>query len=147
MDIESVEAKKNGAAEFAPRPIETLGEAFVDGCFIEPVDDPFDRDSLTLMLFDGKSLEIAPRVEHRGRVYVVREVDPSIVRELYLPTEMHPNDSMPQLFADLVQLIQRFTGLPDNLARLVARIPLSTWVMDGLPAAPSVISLGQIVAS
>jgi hypothetical protein len=142
MEIESVEVQKKNDGEFIPRPIETLVEVFADGYFIEPVRDPVDQDRLALMLFNGTSTEIAPRVEHRGRVYVPRDVGPSVVRELYLPTEIHPNVSVPQLFADLVQLFQRFTGLPDNLARLVARIPLSTWVMDAQPAALSVIVVG-----
>lgn len=142
MDIESVEAKKDGAGEFATRQIETLGKVFADGCFIEPVHNAIDHDSLALMLFNGTSAEIAQRVEHRGGVYVAREVDPSILRELYLTTKIQPMDSVPQLFADLVQLIHRFTGLRDKSARLVARVVLSTWVADARSAAPSVMFVG-----
>ena len=36
METESAEAKKENAAEFSPKQIETLGKAFADGCFIEP---------------------------------------------------------------------------------------------------------------
>jgi hypothetical protein len=124
------------------KPIETLGAVFSDGCFIEPVHDPADQDALQLMLFDGETVQIAPRVEHRGRVYVARDVAPSIVRELHLPTEIHADGSVAQLFSDLVRLIQRLMGLPDNLAKLVARIPLSTWVMDARTAAPSIMFVG-----
>ncbi len=124
------------------KPMETLGEVFPDGLFLEVVLDPADHDVLQLMFFDGETVRIAPRVEHRGRVYVARDVAPSIVRELYLPTEVQPIDSVLQLFACLVQLIQRFTALPDNSARLVARILLATWVVDAIPSAPSVLLVG-----
>jgi hypothetical protein len=124
------------------KPIETLGVAFSDGYFIEPVHDPANQDALQLMLFDGETVQIASRVEHLGRTYVARDVAPSILRELHLPTEIHADGSVTQLAEDLFQLIQRFTGLPDNVARLAARIPLSTWVMGALPAAPTVVLLG-----
>jgi hypothetical protein len=142
MEIKSVEVQMTNGYKFNPRPIKTLGEVFADGHFIEPVRDPVDQDRLALMLFNGASAEIAARVEHRGGVYEPRDVAPSIVRELHLPTEIHADGSEAQLVEDLAQLIQRFTGLPENSARLAARIPISTWVMDALPAAPTVLLLG-----
>jgi hypothetical protein len=142
METEIAEGRKDNGAEITRRPIETLGEVFADGHFIEPVHNPIDRDRLALMLFNGTSIEIAPCVGHGGRIYVARDVAPSIIRELHLPTEIHADGSVAQLLADLVQVIQRFSGLPDNLAKLVGRIPLSTWVMDALPTAPSVVLLG-----
>jgi hypothetical protein len=142
MEIESVEVQKKNEAEFILRPTETLGEVFADGYFIEPVRDPVDRDRLALMLFNGTSIEIAARVEHRGRAYIARDVAPSIVRELHLPAGIHADGSVAHLLEDMVQLFQRFAGMPDNFARLAARIPFSTWLMDALPAAPSVVLLG-----
>jgi hypothetical protein len=142
MEVKSVGVQNSNSCEFTPRPIMTLGEVFADGYFIEPVRDPVDQEKLALMLFNGTSTEIAQRVEHMGRGYAARAVAPSIVRELYLPTEVQPIDSVLQLFTCLVQLIQRFTGLPDNSARLVARIVLATWVVGAIPSAPSVLLVG-----
>jgi|HubBroStandDraft_6_1064221.scaffolds.fasta_scaffold201095_1 hypothetical protein len=142
MEIESAEAPKKSAGDFAPRPIETLAEVFADGYFIEPVRDPVNQDKLALMMFNGRSAKIAVRVEHQGSVYAPRYVAPSIVRELQLPTEIHADGSVGELFSDLVRIIQRFSGLPDNFARLAARIPLSTWVMDARAAAPSIMFVG-----
>jgi hypothetical protein len=124
------------------KPIKTFGEVFTDGSFLEVARDPADHDALQLMFFDGETARIAPRVEHRRRVYFARDVAPSIVRELYLPSEVQPIDSVLQLFVCLVQLIQRFSGLPDNSARLVARIVLATWVVGAFPSAPSVLLVG-----
>ncbi len=133
--------KQNGCA-IGAEPIETLSEAFHDGCFIEPVHDPADWNTLNLMLFDGESAEIAPRLEHRGRVYAAREVDRSVVRELCLPTELRPREPVRQLLADIVELIQRFSGLPDHHARLLARFPLATWVLKALRVAPYLLFVG-----
>ena len=60
------------------KPIETLGEAFLDGSFIEPVHDPADRNTLQLMLFGGEAAQIGPRVEHKKQVYIPREIDPRL---------------------------------------------------------------------
>ena len=72
--------------------------------------------------------QIASSVQHAGRIYVAREVDPSILRELHLTTEFYPNDSAPLLFADLVQLIHKYCGLRERPAGLVAEFLLADWV-------------------
>jgi len=142
MESESGNIQETDVCDLRAKPMETLGEAFADGSFIEPVHDPTDRDRLHLMIFDGQSAQIASRVQHEGRIYVSRAIDPSVARELHLPAEIHSNESVPELLADLVRLIQGFSGLPDNLARLVARLPLSTWVTDALDVAPSFEFIG-----
>ena len=124
------------------KPIRTLGEVFADGCFIEVVHDPADRDALNLMLFDGETAQIGPRVEHENLVYVPREIDPSIAREVYLPAQFRPNESVPQLAVEIVQLFQRYCGLEVEAAELVARFYFADWVMDALPAAPSLVIIG-----
>ncbi|MFZ0736014.1 MAG: hypothetical protein WBL70_17760 [Candidatus Acidiferrales bacterium] len=134
--------RKADVIDVPAKPIETLGEAFADGVFVEPVHDPIDGDRLRLMLWDGESAEIASIVQHENRAYMARAIDPSIVHELHLPTKFRPNEPVPELLADVVRLIQRFTGLPDKPAKLVARFTLATWVMEALPAAPSVVFVG-----
>jgi len=122
--------------------IDTLGEVFADGCFIEAVHDPTDRDALQLMLFDGESVQIASRVEHESGIYVAREINPGIVRELCLPAEFQASEPVPQLLADVAELLQRFTGLPDKPARLLARFPLSSWVVEARRIAPYFVIVG-----
>jgi len=130
-------ARKTNTCDLPGKPIETLGEVFADGCFIEVVHDPADRDAIQLLLFDGESAQIGPRVEHDTQTYVGRAIDPGIACELYLPAELHLNESVPQLGAGIVQLVQKYSGLPDEAAELMARFFLANWVMDALPAAPS----------
>jgi len=135
-------ARKTNTCDLPGKPIETLGEVFADGCFIEVVHDPADRDAIQLLLFDGESAQIGPRVEHDTQTYVGRAIDPGIACELYLPAELHLNESVPQLGAGIVQLVQKYSGLPDEAAELMARFFLANWVMDALPAAPSLVIVG-----
>lgn len=128
--------------DIRPKPIATLGEAFADGTFIEPVHDPADQEALQLMLFDGDVAHIGPRVEHENQVYIPRKIDPSIAREVYLPAQFRPNESVPQLAVEIVQLFQRYCGLEVEAAELVARFYFADWVMDALPAAPSLVIIG-----
>jgi hypothetical protein len=142
MKTTGEDTQKPEVSDLPAELIDTLGEVFADGCFIEAVHDSTDRDALQLMLFDGKSVHIASLIEHEGGIYVAREIDPSIVRELCLPTEFRASEPVPQLLADVVKLIRRFTGLPDKPARLVARFPLSTWVVEARRVAPYLLIVG-----
>jgi hypothetical protein len=142
MKIENEEILKSDDSELPASPVETLGEVLADGTFIEPVRDPADQDAIALMKWGGESAEIGPRLEHGGRVYLAREVDPSIVRELYLRKDFYSSESAPELLDDLVRLFPEYSGQPDNSAKLLARFALSTWVMDALDVAPSVELIG-----
>jgi len=124
------------------KPIETLGEVFGDGSFLEVVHDPSDRDALNLMLFDGESAQIASRIEHQNQIYVPREIDPAIARELHLPAEFRPKESTAQLAADIVNLIQKYGGLDEEAAELLAVFFFAVWLMDAVPAAPTLVIVG-----
>jgi len=142
MNATGKETQKPNVCGPPARPIETLGEVFEDGSFIEPVHDPTDRNAIKLLLFDGKSVQISSRVEHENQIFVPREIDPTLARELYLPEEIRPNESVPQLALDLVQLVQRYCGLEVEAAELIVRFYFADWVMDALPAAPSLVIIG-----
>lgn len=124
------------------KPIETLGEVFADGSFLEVVHDPSDRDALNLMLFDGETAQIAPRVEHDNQIYAARKVDPAIARELNLPAEFRPKESTAQLAADIIDLVQKYGGLDEEAAELVTLFLFAVWLMDALPAAPTLVIIG-----
>lgn len=135
-------AQKSDVCDLPSKRIETLGEVFEDGSFIEVVHDPADRDALHLLAFDGKSAYIASRVEHEDSTYVPGSIDPVIARELRLPAEVPPPESGRELAADLPRIFQRYAGLLNEAAELMARFILATWVMDALPEAPSLLIIG-----
>lgn len=142
MSESAKNAQKTNPGDLPSKPMETLGEVFADGSFIEVVHDPADRDALNLMLFDGETAQIGPRVDHEDHVYVPRKIDPTLVRELYLPAEFRPSESVPQLAADMAHLVQKYCGLKEEAVELMARFFFAGWVMDALPAAPSLVIIG-----
>jgi len=142
MSESAKNAQKTNPCDLPGNPIETLGEVFADGSFIEVVHDPADRDALNLMLFDGETAQIGPRVEHDNQVYLPRMIDPTVVRELHLPAEFRPNESLPQLAADMAHLVQKYCGLKEEAAELMVRFIFADWLMDALPAAPSLVIIG-----
>ena len=136
------DTKKQMGSAIGAKPIETLYEAFDNGFFIEPVHDPVDRNTLTLMFFNGNDLLIAPGVEHDDRIYEPCQIDPSIAREVYLPAEVRLNEPVSQLGPDVTQLLQQYCGLPDQDAELTAQFFFADWLKDALPAAPSLMVIG-----
>jgi hypothetical protein len=122
--------------------IETFGEAFADGTFIELVHHRSIPDAFELLLWDGKTAEFATHVKYRERNYTPAIVDPTVVRELHLPAKFHRDESVPGLVADLVEVIQRYSGLDDTSAGLIARFALGSWVADALPASPALMFVG-----
>jgi hypothetical protein len=128
--------------ELPGKPIETLGGVFADGSFLEVVHDSSDRDALKLLLFDGEIAQIGARVEHNNQIYVVRKIDPAIARELHLPAEFRPKESNAQLAADIVGLVQKYCGLEEEAAELLALFFFAGWVADALPTAPTLVIIG-----
>jgi hypothetical protein len=47
-----------------------------------------------------------------------------------------------QLAADIVDLVQKYCGLEEDAAELLARFFFADWVMDALPVAPSLVIVG-----
>ena len=134
--------QKTDDCDLPRRPIETLGEVFEDGSFIEVVHDPADRDALHLLAFDGEIAYVGSRVKHHDRTYVASSIDPVIARELRLPAEVPPPESGRELAENLRPIFRRYSGLSDEAAELMARYILATWVMDALPEAPSLLIIG-----
>lgn len=124
------------------KPIETLGEVFAGGTFIELVHDPSSDGVLKLLFWDGKTAKIAPLVKYGDCTYAPRKIDTSVARELHLPAEFTRSVSVKQLVEDLVAAIQRYSGLENVTAGLVARFSLASWVLESLPAAPTIIFVG-----
>jgi hypothetical protein len=142
MSKREEKSKTTAVGDLPGKPIETLGEVFSDGSFLDVVHDPCDPGALNLMLFDGEIAQIAPRVEHDNQIYVARKIDPAIARELHLPAECPPKESTAQLAADIIDLVQKYGGLDEEAAELVTLFLFAVWLMDALPAAPTLVIIG-----
>jgi hypothetical protein len=122
--------------------VETFGEVFSDGIFVEAVHDPVDRGLLRFMVWNGARAVTETSFDHDGRTYRPKQIDPTIARELNLPTEFMRGESVSRLVADLRTLVHKYSGLPDVYAGLVTRFVLSTWTPEAFPAAPIIHLLG-----
>jgi hypothetical protein len=119
--------------------IETAGEVFPDGTVIELVRSEVDAGALALLTWDGTDGTVAGRAEHEGRIYTPRRCDPSLLHALPLPANCGSFDSTAKLFVEIKDLFERYGDLPEEAASLMVSIVLSTWMVDWLPVAPTLV--------
>jgi hypothetical protein len=122
--------------------VETFGEVFSDGIFLEAVRDPNNQSVLGFMVWDGTNPVFETSFEHDGHTYRPRQIDSTVARELVLPAKFTLEESVPKLVADLRTLVQKYSGVSDICAGLVARFVLSTWTPEAFPAAPMIHLVG-----
>jgi hypothetical protein len=117
----------------------TTGEVFHDGAIIELVSGRPGTNRPELLLWNGTSESVAPRVEHGEHTYEAPELTPSLYRAIRLPTKCIDYGSFQDLFSGIVKLFENNLGLSDRESRLLTAFSLSTWLADRLPIAPGVV--------
>ncbi len=122
--------------------IETAGEVFSGGQMIEmlagvPGGDP------RLLLWNGKGNAVeSSTVEYDGQQYRPAPIERSVARELVLPGRREAYGSMRELLNGVCKLAQDYVALPDQIASLVGRFVLATWIVEAFPVAPALIING-----
>jgi hypothetical protein len=129
-----------------PIPLVTSGEIFADGTAIELARKIGEPERLSLLLWDGARVTIAPVVKHKGRFYRAARIDRSILRELMLPTHSSPHGSTRELLRELSKQAVHLVGLPEKFASLVGRAVLESWIIRALPVAPVLSITGPDVS-
>jgi hypothetical protein len=124
------------------RCIISSGEIFADGAMIDLVSGSSGPNKPDLILWNGSTATVAPRVEHGGRLYEAPELPPSLYRATRLPSCCHDYGSARGLFALINDVFKRHLGLPERESSLLACFSISTWLADRLPIAPSLIISG-----
>jgi len=136
--------KHDGDGCTSPTPrIATFGEVF-DGASIELIRDPA-TERPCLLLWDGAMETVGSVVEFKGRFYVPAPMDPSLLRELTLPTHCRPHGSTRELLADIRKLIGEFVALPDKFVSLAARLVLVSWLIEAVGTSPGLTVTGPDV--
>jgi len=115
--------------------ISTIGEELADGSVIELVKNDHTIQP-NLLIWNGIDSLLAERLEHRGAVYVPREIDPTVVRGLHLPSSASEYGTTAKLFSELEELISRATSLPEATVQRLTFFVIATWFADQLPQAP-----------
>lgn len=129
-------------AEATKSAIETSGEVFSGGKMIEmlaggPSSDP------RLLFWSGKGKTIeSSRVEYEGQQYRPALIDRSVARELVLPSRPGTYGSTRELLHNISKLAKQFAALPDQLASVMGRFVLGTWIIEAFPVAPALIVNG-----
>jgi hypothetical protein len=100
-EVKIVRKQTHESTRAALIPITTSGEIFADGTAIELVRQIGEPERASLLYWDGVSGAVGPIVEHKGRSYVPARINPSILRELTLPTHSSSAGSTRELLGEL----------------------------------------------
>ena len=120
----------------------SAGEKFADGAMFELVSSSSGRNKPDLLLWDGNTEVVGPRVEHDGRIYEAPELPPSLYQATRLPSHCSDYVSARDLLAALTDLFRQHFHLSERVANLPACFAISSWLADCLPIAPTLIISG-----
>ena len=124
------------------RSVERLrGESFPNAT-IDLVADPSDSYRLNLLLWDGSSATVAPRIEYRRSTYEAIALEPTLVHTVQWPKCPIEYGSTRNLFDRVLGLITQHVEIQDTSARLLTYFVFSTWFPDRLSLAPGLAILG-----
>ena len=132
----------------APR-VKTFGEILPD-CMIELVSGGLSQTSFKLLLWDGTNAQIGSRVAIEPipewgfgtNVFEPPDIDSTILRAIRFPTHAAPYSSDCELFLEVFNLIEQYTDLPENLARLLTYCVFASWFSDCTPVSICVSIIG-----
>jgi hypothetical protein len=124
----------------------TGGELLPDGTFLEVIRDPYNPRGVALLRWDGERAEVADRIDCADRTYIPTTLNASAIEAIYFPGERKDHGSLAQLFDKLVDVINSCFFLPERELRLLAYFVLSTWVVDALPKAVTLLVSGPSLA-
>jgi len=113
--------------------IPTGGEVFDDGTVIELVEDLTHPGGLSLLKWNGRKSVVGTGAEHGGKNYVPITLHPSLRRALQLPSTPSPIKSTATLFAELVGILRKFTGLREESCFPLVGFVFASWLADCLP--------------
>lgn len=119
----------------------TIGESFPDAT-IDLVADPSDSYRLNLLLWDGSTATVAPRVEYGRCTYEPIALEPSLVHAVQWPKCPIQYGSTRNLFDRVRSLIAQHVEIQDSSAHLLTYFVFSTWFPDRLSLAPGFAGLG-----
>ena len=132
----------SNSESYAPRNIviPTAGAILDDGTIIDLVENPSPPPSLALLKFDGHEPQISSHIEHEGRLYIPLPISSTVRRALRLPSGCAASGPTTQLFAQLLNVLENFTGLAGHALMSVVAFLFASWIPDLLPV-PVILSL------
>ena len=138
--IPSVVAIANPRA-VASHNVATAGEIFPNAT-VDLVADPSNSYRLNLLLWDGSSATVAPRIEYGSSTYEPIALEPSLVHAVQWPKCSIRYGSTRNLFDRVLSLITQHVDIQNTYARLLTYFVFSTWFPDRLSLSPGFAILG-----
>jgi hypothetical protein len=124
--------------------MKTTGEVFPNGVIVDLLAFS-STGKQNLLVSDGTTRKIAPRIKFGGHTYEASAIDPSILKAMRLPAGCASYTSTAQLLGEITQLFMGQIDLPQPDSGLLAYFSLSTWFIDALPSAPGLSIVGPDV--
>ena len=121
--------------------IATGGEHFPKAT-IDLVADPSDSYKLNLLLWDGSSATVAPRIEYGRSTYEPISLEPSLVHAVQWPMRPIEYGSTRNLFGRVLDLITQHLEIREASGRLLTLFVFTTWFPDRLSMAPGLAIVG-----
>jgi hypothetical protein len=122
------------AQHFQREPLEF--RIFEDGSFVDLVGDPSTPEKPSLLIIKGGRATIQNEFHYGGKVFVPRQLEPSLLAAIRFPTEIVRSGSTQEVFHELEECISTYIDLSRNQLVLVAIFVMASWFQDRLPVAP-----------
>jgi hypothetical protein len=124
--------------------VATSGESFPTA-MIDLVADPSDPARLRVLLWDGTTAKVAPRIKYDRHTYEPVALDPTVVCGVRWPTRRDDYGSTRKLFDRILGLVTETVGIEEQPARILVHFIFSTWLPDKLTVAPGLAIVGSSV--
>ncbi len=125
----------------AAKCIATAGESF-PSAMIDLVGAPSNSCGPNLLLWNGSSAIVAPRIRYGRSWYEPIALEPTVIRTVPWPKCPTKYGSTRDLFDRVLGLITQHVEIQDTYARLLTYFVFSTWFPDRLSLSPGCAILG-----
>ncbi len=119
----------------------TAGQVLTDGRILEVV-QPKPGGPLALLIWNGKRYAIRSRIQVHGQPLIAPAIEGTAFEKMRLPRAPRPFDSVGWLLTCISENVSKYCGLSLELAKLIARFCLCSWVSEALPSRLSLHVIG-----
>src|SRR5579864_1493718 len=120
-------------------PIASFGEVFADMMF-EMITDPDDPESFAFECWERNKRskrDITDAVWHDDKRFGPAHPNTDLVRAVRFPPKSRAFGSLEKLASSVRQIFLSYAYVPPEAASVLASLSFATWVVDCLPAVPT----------
>jgi hypothetical protein len=117
-----------------PEPLEF--RAFPDGTLVDLVRDAAAPKKPSLLISKAGTITFQQEFRYGGKVFVPRQVEPTLFAAIRLPSGIVPSRSAREIFGELQDCFSTYVDVAQDQQHLLVAFLMSTWFQDVLPVAP-----------